>query len=408
MQELLLSPRQPPGQSCRLALPVTARALRQPRSRAWEPVLVLLAGFAATTCATSTTDYGAIADTGIGGSEAGGSEGGGTEGGSAPYDGAGPALADDAGDGATATVDGSLLPADAGPADGSTTTVIPPGDGAAPAGFWNPVGPIPAAKNNMTFVFLNRTNGKYKDSDVYWSFKNGAVTELHSIADRPTYDMPANASGRMYFYVGGPNSQYNDFIEFTIGNAFNGNTTRVDAYGLPLAIRLHCTDGYDIAVGDDYGLFQQDRAVTFQQFIDDVPVEFKHLAQINAPYQIVEPGRGQFKAGGQYQNYYDAYVNQVWTVQGYTAPKPGPNGSGLAAQPDLSAALYRHVAHLPKAQWKDSTQFYLMAPANYYARFWHKHGLLGRAYGFPYDDVNGWSSFISHNNQQYLLVAIGW
>jgi hypothetical protein len=299
-------------------------------------------------------------------------------------------------------------PSDAGPGDAVGT--IPPAtsDGAAPPGFWDPAGPIPAAAKNMTFVLLNRTNGKYKDSDVYWSFKNGAITELHSIADRPTYDIPANASGRMYFYVGGPNSPYNDFIEFTIGNAFNGNTTRVDAYGLPLAIRLHCTDGYDIAVGDDYALFQQDRAATFQQFIDEVPAEFKHLAQAHAPFKIVEPGAGQFKAGGLYQNYYDSYVNQVWMAQGYTAPKPGPNGSGLAAQPDLSAALFRHVAHLPMVQWKDSTQFYQTAPANYYAQFWHKHGLLGRAYGFPYDDVYGWSSYISHQHQQYLLVAIGY
>ena len=29
-------------------------------------------------------------------------------------------------------------------------------------------------------------------------------------------------------------------------------------------------------------------------------------------------------------------------------------------------------------------------------------------YGFPYDDVGGYSSYISHANPQYLLVAIGW
>ena len=76
------------------------------------------------------------------------------------------------------------------------------GDGAAPAGFWD-TSNIPAAKNVMTFKFLNRTNGKYADSEVYWSFKNGSISETHSIADQPTYDMPANASGRMYFYLCG-------------------------------------------------------------------------------------------------------------------------------------------------------------------------------------------------------------
>jgi len=58
--------------------------------------------------------------------------------------------------------------------------------------------------------------------------------------------------------------------------------------------------------------------------------------------------------------------------------------------------------------WKDSTTFYSAAPADYYARFWHERGRNGKAYGFPYDDVGGYSSYISHKNPQYLLVAIGW
>ncbi|MET0596039.1 MAG: hypothetical protein ABW133_25285, partial [Polyangiaceae bacterium] len=75
------------------------------------------------------------------------------------------------------------------------------GDGnAMPPGFWDTTG-IPAAKNVMVFKFLNRTNGKYTDGEVYWSFKSGAISETHSIAEQPTYDMPANSSGRMYFYI---------------------------------------------------------------------------------------------------------------------------------------------------------------------------------------------------------------
>ena len=117
-----------------------------------------------------------------------------------------------------------------------------PGDGGAPAGFWDPSN-IPAAKNVMMFKFLNRTNGKYADSEVYWSFKNGNISETHSIADEPTYDMPANNSGRMYFYLCATGdatcasdptkSKYYDFIEHTIGaTQYNGNTTRVDAFGI--------------------------------------------------------------------------------------------------------------------------------------------------------------------------------
>ena len=283
----------------------------------------------------------------------------------------------------------------------------------------------------MIFRFLNRTNGKYQDGEVYWSFKSGSISELHSIADLDTYDMPANASGRLYFYLCAANdstcasdptkSKYFDFIEHTIGaKQYNGNTTRVDAFGIKIAMRLHCSDGFDRAVGEDYDTFQEDRATTFQKFIDSVPDEFKPLAQPpNAPYRIVEPGRGGFKTGGANEHYYDALVDQIWSANGITVAKPGANGSGLGSYPDLSAAIFRHVGTaagsfdatgklLDKKLWADSTTFYTAAPANYYARFWHQHALDGKAYGFPYDDVGGYSSYISHSNPQYLLIAIGW
>jgi glycosyl hydrolase family 64 (putative beta-1,3-glucanase) len=303
-------------------------------------------------------------------------------------------------------------------------------DGGAPAGFWDSSN-IPSAKNVMMFRFLNRTNGKFADSEVYWSFKNGANVEVHSIADQPDYDMPANASGRVYFYLCGASdatctgdptkSKYFDFIEHTIGaHQYNGNTTRVDAFGIKLAIRLHCSDGYDVAVGEDYPTFQEDRAVTFQKFIDSVPTEFKSLAQPpNAPYRIVQPGAGSFGPGGANANYYNSFVDALWASNGLTIAKPGPNASGLAAYPDVSAAIYRHVGTAPgtfdaagklldQKLWADKSAFYSATPADYYAWFWHAHALNGKAYGFPYDDVGGYSSYISHTNPQYLLVAIGW
>jgi len=303
-------------------------------------------------------------------------------------------------------------------------------DGGAPDGFWDSSN-IPTAKNVMMFEFLNRTNGKYKDSEVYWSFKNGGISEIHSIADQPFYDMPANASGRIYFYLCGTGdatcasdptkSKYFDFIEHTIGaTQYNGNTTRVDAFGLKIAMRLHCADGYDIAVGEDYETFLEDRTVTFQKFINSVPAEFQPLAEPPfAPYRIVQPGAGSFKTGGTSANYYDSFVNELWAANGLTIAKPGPNGSGLGAYPDISAAIYRHVGSAAgtfdptgklrdKTLWADAAKFYLTGPANYYARFWHQHGLNGKAYGFPYDDVGGYSSYISHAKPQSMMVAVGW
>ena len=304
---------------------------------------------------------------------------------------------------------------------GTTSQAPPVTSPPAAQGFWD-AGNMPAAKNVMMFKFLNRTNGQFPDSNVFWSVKINGVTETHSIANQQFFDMPANASGRIYVYLGsvGTNTNnYYDFLEYTIGAAqFNGNTTRVDAFGIKLAMRLHCADGFEVTVGENPATFAEDRTATFARFVAATPAEFQQLATLQAPYRIVNPGAGGFDAGGQYQNYYSAYIDQIWQSNGLTIPKAGPNGSGLGSYPDLSAAIYRHTAAagtfsstgqlLNQSMWASSQNFYLQAPANYYAKFWHDNAINGLAYGFPYDDVGGYSSYISHSNPQYMLVAIGW
>lgn len=270
--------------------------------------------------------------------------------------------------------------------------------------FWGDTSSIPAAQNVLEFKILNRTNGQYPDSQVYWSFGG----QTHSIAEQQYIDMPANSAGRMYFYLGSPDSQYRDFIEFTIGpDVFNGNTTRVDGFGLKLALRLHAHDGFDTQVGEDQATFAEDRSATFQRFQDEVPAEFKHLATVDAPYYIPAPGNDSaFRSGGQYADYFTSYAQSVG-VNESTSNITGCAGS-LASNPGLCSALNRHVAQLPQAQWSDASQYYGAAPANYYAKFWHDHAISHLAYGFPYDDFAGQSSFISHGDPQYLLVAVGW
>ena len=281
-------------------------------------------------------------------------------------------------------------------AAGGTTT--------PPDQFWGDTSTIPAAQNVLTVKILNRTNGRYPDSQVYWNF-NG---QTHSIAEQPYLDMPANSAGRMYFYLGTPNSQYFDFIEFTVGpSVFNGNTTRVDAFGLKLAMRLHAHDGYDVEVGEDRTTFAEDRATTFQKFIDEVPAQFDILAQSAGQTRIIAPGSDPtFRTGGVNANYFTSYANSV----GVNAPTSDIFGCAgtLSGSPDMCAALNRHTAQLPQAQWQDPTKYYLAAPANYYAKFWHDHAISKLAYGFPYDDVAGQSSFVSHGNPQWLVVAVGW
>jgi hypothetical protein len=274
----------------------------------------------------------------------------------------------------------------------SPTTTPPPSDS-----FWGDTSSIPAATQVLTVKILNRTNGRYPDSQVYWSF-NGTV---RSIAQQQYLDMPANSAGRMYFYLGSPTSAYYDFIEFTVGsNVFNGNTTRVDAFGLKLAMRLHARDGYDVQVGENQATFAEDRATTFQRFRDAVPSEFDVLTKGDT--RIISPGSDPtFQPGGVNQNYFSAYSGGLQTSNVFGCAGP------LAGDPTKCAALNRHTYNLPQSQW-ETAPYYTASPANWYAKFWHDRAINGLAYGFPYDDVAGKSSFISHGSPQYLLVAVGW
>jgi hypothetical protein len=294
----------------------------------------------------------------------------------------------------------------AGPTPTPTpTATTPPGSGEPPASFWGNTSAIPAANNVLEVSIVNQTNGQYPDSQVYWSF-NG---QEESIAQQPYIDMPANSAGRMYFYLGSPNSPYYDFIEFTVGpSSINVDTTRVDRFGLKLALLLHGHDGSSQEVGENYATFQESRAATFQRFENSVPTEFKELATDQAPYGIPSPGNDPaFQPGGAYANYFTSYAAAEGDTSDSTAQIFGCGGT-LASNPPLCAGLNRHVAQLPAAQQSNPANFYQAAPANYYAQFWHANAINGLQYGFPYDDDAGQSSDISISNPQYLVVAVGW
>ncbi|HTJ93754.1 MAG TPA: beta-1,3-glucanase family protein [Pararobbsia sp.] len=352
---------------------------------------------------------------------------------------------------ATAADDGATFAVAVGDASGSTASTAASlsfnsaADASAPASFWGNTTSVAPATQVMRFVFLNKTNGKYPDSQVFWQItgtdaSGNPVNEFHSIADQPTFDSPGINSTRIYFYLA-PNqasatqtpTSYYDFIEFNLGRSsasnpwnFNGDTTRVDAFGIKLAIRLQCSDGTDVARGEDYGTFLEDRSITFAKYLAEVPAEFQSTGTQNAPYRIVEPGSAtNFQAGGANASYYDNYIDTVWANNGIdptVVPKPTPflrfaDGS----RPDLIAAVERHVADTPGTFKSDGTlvnpnfwstidasAYYPSSPANYYAKFWHTHGIDALAYGFSYDDVGSKSSDIGCNNPERLFVAIGW
>lgn len=256
----------------------------------------------------------------------------------------------------------------------------------------------------MTFKVLNRTNGKYPDNRVYWTF-NG---QTHSIAQKRYVDVPVVAAARMYFHLGSPNSRYSDFIELNTQAAWIGvNTTRVDGFGLKLALRVHTKGGKNSTVGETQAVFQQTRAATFKEFENKVPLPFKHLARAQAPYRIVAPSKDSaFQPGGRYQNYFKKYTTSLG-LNVSTADVFGCAGA-LANKAALCGALNRHVAQLDRSKWGNANRYYQRGAANYYSRFWHNHAVDGKAYGFPYDDAADQSSFIALNNPQYMLIAVGW
>ncbi len=303
---------------------------------------------------------------------------------------------------------------------GATTLAQPPNT----PPFWD-ASNIPAtpAGDVITLKFLNRTNGQYPDSQVFWSVNIGGVTTTNSIAAQPFFSMPANASGRVYFYLGAVNQKTNnywDFLEYTLGTNFiNMNATRVDAFGLKYAFKLTCGDGTNIAIGETAGTFAEDRASTFQRYLNAVPANFQTLAQLQAPYRIVSPGSGGFDKGGAYETYYNDWISQLWAANGITIPLAIPNGDGLGNYPDLSAAIYRHVGGTPgtfnpdgtlkqKSLWGDPTNFYRTSPAMYYAQFLHANAINAQQYGFPFDDAGGYSADVSCQSPKTVLVAIGW
>ncbi len=291
----------------------------------------------------------------------------------------------------------------------------PPGSGAAaapaagtggepPASFWGNVSAIPAATHVLEVEVINQTNGQYPDSQVFWTF-NG---QTESIAQQPFIDMPANSAGRMTFSLGTATGPYNDFIEFTVGaSSINVDTTRVDRFGLKLALLLHGHDGSNQEVGENFATFTESRSATFQRFENFVPAQFKELATDDAPFGIPSPGNDPaFQAGGANASYFASYAASVGDTSDSTAQIFGCAGT-LAANPSLCAGINRHVAQLPAAQQTNPANFYQAGPANYYAEFWHQNSINGFQYGFPYDDFAGQSSDISVTNPQYMVVAVG-
>lgn len=279
---------------------------------------------------------------------------------------------------------------------------------AKPDEFWGIPANYPVAKNVVTYVFLNRTNGKYRDDQIYWSFAGLTKT----IAEQPTLDVGTSNSGRVNFHLESATGKYWDFMEHTI-DAFgwHGNTTRVDAYGLPMAMRIICSDGKDELLGEKYEVFYMGRDAFFAKYKATVPVEFQHTLDNGAPYRILAPGKGDggFGPGEKYGTYFDAYFKELGLTgaDAVTRKAFACEGAHFGENAQLCGAVNRHVAHLPKSEWTNTANFYKQAPANYYAKFFHDWSFQEKAYGFAYDDAENMAAYTECRGPKYVIIAVG-
>lgn len=281
-----------------------------------------------------------------------------------------------------------------------------------------------------------------------------------------TVNLP-NMSGRIYFSIndklpfrvvadgnGNPALQYpagwvssdpsynvlHDWIEFTFNSSgMFCNTTMVDMFGIPLAIQLS-------------GASQQTSGTLVnggrQAIFNGIAAQpgFGQLVLSNG-MRVIAPGHG-IDAGLFSSTYFDDYINQVWStytntnlavgINGttYTGRVSGnqlafDNGGGTFAKPstqnvfycagalapppgnagpvaaDLGAAFNRStLLNFPQQPVTDPADFYQTATTNHYSRIIHQNTVDGKAYGFPFDDVSGFSSFIQDTSPNSITVTL--
>ncbi|MGW2863673.1 glycoside hydrolase family 64 protein [Streptomyces sp. NPDC001205] len=243
------------------------------------------------------------------------------------------------------------------------------------------------------------------------------------------------------------NDVFYDWYEYTFVNgqaAYGGNTTQVDQFGFPMTARVRQTSsGYATTRG-----ITQSRAQVMSAYAAAVGPAFRPL---RSAYRIVAPR----SAAGFPADYLTSTVDRTWSYYAshpFTLNLPGEtfagrvagdtltftrNGAGpftlrkptsrevmacsgaLASGGDVEkrlgaefcAAFNRGVSQ-DTSQWHTPAAYYKGAAAkNDYAAFFHTVGLAGRAYGFPYDDIDDQSSVQilgNANPPTELTLSIGW
>ncbi|KAL9087573.1 MAG: hypothetical protein Q9159_003589 [Coniocarpon cinnabarinum] len=347
------------------------------------------------------------------------------------------------------------------------------------------------AINNGNRFFLLQADGRtpyYPDnpSATNAPLAVNCAIALGGAGATTTCTIPQIAGGRIWFSVGqalifqlnpGPNgpalvepSALNPsdpsinirwgFAEFTYNQQqLFANISSVDFVGLPIGLDLYDTNGADQHVGGlpADGIQRIANGLNAQNAADGAGWNKLIVNGPGGVLRVLSPNAANTGGNGVASNYYDAYVNDIWsrysntplqvdtqasfgtvsgTVQngvltfdgGATFTKPstsdifscstGPfSGSSteqLAITPRLAAAFNRTTLQLNAVQpdGVSPPQYYQTSPTNHYSRILHQTSVDGRGYAFPYDDVvpNGGTDVagtVFTGIPQRLVVSVG-
>lgn len=232
-----------------------------------------------------------------------------------------------------------------------------------------------------------------------------------------------------------------DVVEFTYdASGMHCNTTTVDMFAVPMSLRLAGAKVHTAGTLRAGGRAQVFRAMRNHQ-------DFAHL--VVGDHRVIAPGHG-LDSGRFPQHYFDAYIDDVWKhyqntdlvvrtvagtfrgrVQGGRLAFTGPAALSFA-KPSTRDVLYCDgalqapndgargpVAAVLGAGFNRSTllshatqpttqasAFYRTPVTNHYAAALHAAASNGKAYGFAFDDVAGWSSYIEDGAPKSLRLTI--
>jgi hypothetical protein len=256
------------------------------------------------------------------------------------------------------------------------------------------------------------------------------------------------------------------FVELT-NNAggIYADISYVDFVGMPLGIQLQSSDGStQSALGlNGDAVSQICSGLKAQAQSDGQPWDELCVTDSSGnPIRVLSPNDYISLSNNAFSDYYTDYVNQVWSFyssntltidtqgsagdvscgvsggtlscagdnRGYAAPSAGDifgcnsgpfareqsdNDVHVAVIPRLCAAFDRSTFLLNGGNVQPSlpdSNYYTVAPTNYYSKLVHEQEIDGKGYAFAYDDVNpdggaNAAGVVSSGNPQVLTVIIG-